>query len=520
MLSTLRETSLRGVPLVVLNPLRERGLEAFRSPQHVKEMLTGDSTKLATHYLQPKVGSDPYVLQGLMKRLFELERAGDHSALDRQFISQHTEGLDLLEAQLADLEWTTITSRSGLSFDEIDLVAQLYARSSATIVAYGMGVTQHAHGTQNVQQIANLLLLRGNIGKPGAGICPLRGHSNVQGDRTMGIDERPSPALLDRIAAECGFAPPRAPGCSVIECIELIQRDQVRVLISMGGNFAVAAPDPVATHAAMGKLALTVGIHTKLNRSHLLHSGDALILPALARSDIDQQPSGLQSVTVEDSMSMVHASRGFKPPPSREVRSEPAIVAGMAAAVLTKSKIAWLELAADYDRVRDLVARVIPGFEGFNERVKTPGGLQLHNAAANRQWNTPSGRARFLPMTRYPEQAHSSLPLILSTIRSHDQYNTTIYGMNDRYRGVHGRRDVVFMNAEDMYTRGLRTGDAIRISTHARTLKGFVAMEYAIARGSCAAYFPEANGLVALDAFDAQSHTPAFKSVAVEVLRD
>ena len=360
MLSTLRETSRRGVPLVVFNPMRERGLEAFRSPQHAKEMLTGGSTSLATHYLQPRVGSDPYVLQGLMKRLFELERAGDHSALDRQFIEAHTEGFEKLEAQLAELEWTTITSRSGVTFEEIDQITQLYAKSSATIVAYGMGVTQHVHGTQGVQQIANLLLLRGNFGKPGAGICPVRGHSNVQGDRTMGIDERPCPDLLDRIAAEFGFTPPRAPGCSVIECVGLIQRDVVRVLIAMGGNFAMAAPDPVATHAAMRKLALTVGIHTKLNRGHLLHKGDALILPALARSDIDEQSSGLQSVTVEDSMSMVHASRGFKAPPSREVRSEPAIVAGIAAAVLTKSKIAWLDLAADYSRIRDLVARVIP----------------------------------------------------------------------------------------------------------------------------------------------------------------
>ncbi|MET0499044.1 MAG: FdhF/YdeP family oxidoreductase [Steroidobacteraceae bacterium] len=510
MLSTLRDAAKRGVPIVVFNPLRERGLERFRSPQHALEML-GGGTDLASHYLQPKIGSDSYVLQGLMKCLLEID------SIDREFIAEHTAGFDALVAQLGEIEWDTIIERSGLTRAEYDTVAQLYARSKATIVAYGMGITQHAHGTQNVQQIANLLLLKGNIGKPGAGVCPVRGHSNVQGDRTMGINERPTVALLDRIQQVFGFSPPRENGCSVVECIDRIDRDDIRVLISMGGNFAVAAPDPQRTHAAMSKLALTVGVHTKLNRSHLLHKGDALILPALARSDLDVQASGVQSVSVEDSMSMVHASSGFKPPPSALVRSEPFIVAGIAAATLPASRIPWLELAADYRKIRNLVAQVIPGFDDFNERLRTPGGFNLRNAAAQREWLTPTRRAQFQLASLHTGANPAEYPLMLTTIRSHDQYNTTIYGMNDRYRGVHGRRDVVFMNAQDMEERGLKTGDAIELVGMYRSLRNFVAFAYSIARGSCAAYFPEANGLIALESFDKDSHTPAYKSVPVQV---
>jgi molybdopterin-dependent oxidoreductase alpha subunit len=361
------------------------------------------------------------------------------------------------------------------------------------------------------------LLLRGNIGKPGAGICPVRGHSNVQGDRTVGINERPPAALLDRLEQVFGFAQPRGPGVTVVECIEAIAAGRISVLISLGGNFAVAAPDPRATHAAIGQLDLFVGIHTKLNRSHLLHTRDAIILPALARSDLDVQASGVQSVTVEDSMSMVHASQGFKVPPSELVRSEPAIVAGIAAATLPRSRVAWRDLIRDYDSIRVLIEQVIPGFEGYNERIRVPGGFHLRNPAAHREWNTPSRRAQLLPIESYPAITTEALPLRLTTVRSHDQYNTTIYGLNDRYRGVYGRRDVVFMHEADMADRDLATGDVVRLIGAARTLEGFVAAAYPIARGCCAAYFPEANALVALAAFDPASRTPAYKSVAVQV---
>jgi molybdopterin-dependent oxidoreductase alpha subunit len=518
MLGTLRAAAQRKVPILVFNPLRERGLERFRAPQNAREMLTGGSTELATHYFQPRVGTDIHVLQGIMKRVFELDEQ-QHNVIDREFIAHHTGGVDALRRQLDALSWEEIIATTGLTYAELDLAAGIYARAPTAIVAYGMGITQHAHGTQNVQQIANLLLLRGNIGKPGAGICPVRGHSNVQGDRTVGINERPPAAFLDRLEQVFGFAPPRQHGVTVVECIEAIRAGRITTLISMGGNFAVAAPDPHATHEAMAKLDLYVGIHTKLNRSHLLHGRHAIVLPALARSDLDVQTSGVQSVTVEDSMSMVHASSGFKPPPSQLVRSEPAIVAGIAAATQPDSRVPWASLTANYDRIRDLIAQVVPGFEDYNARVRVPGGFHLRNSAAHREWSTASGRAQFIPVPAYPVAAPQSLPLLLTTIRSHDQYNTTIYGLNDRYRGVYGRRDVVFMHEADMLERSLATGDPIRLVGAHRTLDGFVAAAYPIARGSCAAYFPEATGLVALESFDPASRTPAYKSTPIEIER-
>ncbi len=524
MLATLRAAAKRGVPLLVFNPLRERGLERFRSPQDATEMFAGGSTELATHYFQPRIGSDTQVLQGVMKRLLELDRTGD-ACLDREFIEAHTQGFEALRAQLEALDWRSLRSETGLSAEQFDLAATLYARAPSAIVAYGMGITQHAHGTQNVQQIANLLLLKGNVGRAGAGICPVRGHSNVQGDRTVGINERPPAALLDRIESVFGFAPPRRDGCSVVECIEQMRDGGIRVLISLGGNFAVAAPDPRVTHAAMRSLDLYVGIHTKLNRSHLLHGRDAIILPAFARSDLDRQQGGIQSVTVEDSMSMVHASRGFNPPPSEQVRSEPAIVAGIAAATLPDSRVPWYTLIADYNRIRRLIEKVIPDFESFNQRIGEPGGFHLPNPAALRIWKTPSRRAQFLlAEPSKPASAAASgpsaLPLRLTTVRSHDQYNTTIYGLNDRYRGVYGRRDAVFMNANDMVERGLATGDPIHLIASARDARGFVAVAYPIAPGSCAAYFPEASVLVALEDFDPRSRTPSYKSIPVQVEAD
>lgn len=530
MLATLRAAAKRGVPLLVFNPLRERGLERFRSPQDPQEMLTGGSTGLATHYYQPRIGSDTQVLQGLMKRLLELDEAGGHEGIaahsggaaapiDHGFIAAHTSGFEALRAQLQALGWADLHAQTGLAAAEFDLAARLYAAAPSAIIAYGMGITQHAHGTQNVQQLANLLLLRGNLGRPGAGICPVRGHSNVQGDRTVGINERPPAALLDRLQAVFGFEPPRGHGCSVVECIGRIRDGEVRVLVSLGGNFAVAAPDPQVTFAAMGRLDLVVGVHTKLNRSHLLHGGEALILPALARSDLDVRAGGIQSVTVEDSMSRVHASRGFKRAPSAQVRSEPAIVAGIAAAALPRSRVPWSDLAQDYDRIRALIEQVIPGFERFNERIRDPGGFHLPNPAAQRQWLTATGRAQFLPAHRAALVSTAALPLRLTTIRSHDQYNTTVYGLDDRYRGIRGRRDVVFMHADDMAERGLAAGDALLLRSESRVAAGFVAVPYPISRGSCAAYFPEASVLVALEDFDPRSRTPAYKSVPVQVER-
>jgi molybdopterin-dependent oxidoreductase alpha subunit len=522
MLATLQAVARRGAPIVVFNPMRERGLERFRSPKDPAAMLTGASTELATHYFQPRIGSDPLVLQGLMKRLLELDTAAAGAVLDHGFIATHTNGFAALRTHLEALDWESLCTGSGLSREDFDQAAQVYARARSVIVAYGMGITQHRHGTGNVQQIANLLLLRGNLGRPGAGICPVRGHSNVQGDRTMGINERPPAAFLDRMERATGIRMPREPGCTVVECIEAIRRRELRALVSLGGNFAVAAPDPAATHAAMGQLELTVGIHTKLNRSHLLHRGEALILPCLARSDRDPQAGGEQSVTVEDSMSMVHASRGFRAPVSDQLRSEPAIVAGMAAATLGESPVRWQWLVEDYARIRDLIGQAIPGFERYNERVAQPGGFHLPNPAAARQWQTASGRAEFIVFAAAAEAAPARYPLRLATVRSHDQYNTTIYGMDDRYRGIRGRRDVLFMNAGDMGAIGLTPGARVDVAADdgaggERVLEALAAVPYAIASGSVAAYYPEATPLVSLAARDPDSHTPAFKSTWVRV---
>ena len=520
MLSTLRAVARRGKPIVAFNPMRERGLERFRSPQHAGEMLSGGGTDLVTHYFQPRIGSDFRVAQGLMKHVLELEAARG-SVLDTAFIAEHTLGLESLRSQLEALDWPLICAETGLSRADFATAGDLYAAAPSVILAYGMGVTQHRHGTGNVQQLANLLLLRGNIGRPGAGICPVRGHSNVQGDRTVGINERPPPELLDRLDQCFGIRSPREPGVTVVECIEAIRAGRIRVLISLGGNFSVAAPDPVVTHAAMGKLELTVGIHTKLNRSHLLHRGEALILPCLGRSDRDVQASGPQAVTVEDSMSMVHASRGFRRPVSAALRSEPAIVAGIARAALPDSAVPWESLIADYDQIRARLEQVVPGFDRYNERVRVPGGFHLRNPAALREWRTPQGKARFLTFTSEDETAPPGCTLRLTTVRSHDQYNTTIYGLDDRYRGVFGRRDVVFMNRADIARLGLSDGALVNLVAASdngeRRLARQTIVAFDIAAGSCAAYYPEAMPLIGLEAHDPQSHTPAYKSVWIRV---
>jgi molybdopterin-dependent oxidoreductase alpha subunit len=523
MLATLREVARRGKPIVAFNPMRERGLERFRSPQVVGEMLTGAATDIVTHYFQPRIGTDHRVLQGLMKRLLELD-AAHGGVLDREFIAAHTSGFAVLEDQLAACDWAALCAETGLTRAEFDTAACLYADAPRVIVAYGMGLTQHCHGTGNVQQLANLLLMRGNIGRPGAGICPVRGHSNVQGDRTVGINERPPPVFLDRLDAAFGIRSPRAPGVTVVECVAAMRAGRIRALVSLGGNFAVAAPDPAVTHAALGALELAVGIHTKLNRSHLLHGQDALILPCLARSDRDVQESGPQAVTVEDSMSMVHASRGFRTPVSPELRSEPAIVAGLARATLPASRVPWASLVADYARIRAAIERVVPGFEGYESLIRRPGGFHLHNPAAERDWRTPDRRAHFIPFEQTLEAAPADLPLRLTTVRSHDQYNTTIYGFDDRYRGIHGRRDVVFVHAEDLAALGLDGGAAVDLVARGpdgaeRRLQRLTAVPYAIARGSCATYYPEAMPLIALESHDPRSFTPAYKSIWIRLER-
>ncbi|KVC35242.1 FdhF/YdeP family oxidoreductase [Burkholderia pseudomultivorans] len=526
MMGTLHECARRNVPIIVFNPLRERALERFADPQDMIEMASFGSTRIASTYYQVDAGGDAAALKGIMKALLQLDaERGD--VLDREFIAQHTEGFDACAADLHATSWDDIERASGLSQAQLEEVALAYAKSNAAIVTYGMGITQHNKGTANVRLIADLLLMRGNIGKPGAGICPLRGHSNVQGNRTVGITEKPSADFLKKIEDVCGFTPPSHHGHDAVQAMQAMIDGRAKALLCLGGNFAVALPDPELSFPAMSKLDLSVHLGTKLNRSHLLVAKETYILPVLGRTELDVQATGPQSITVEDSMSMVHASAGKLKPASDQLRSEPAIVAGIAHATLPNSKVAWLDLIADYDRIRDLIDRTIPGFEAFNERIRTPGGFRLPLPPTERVWPTPTGKAMFSVYQGVAEDAEvlgGEQVLRLITLRSHDQYNTTVYGLDDRYRGVFGRRDVLFMNPADLAKYGLEHGDLVDIETITASgrqlrLEKITAIEYDIAPGSVGAYYPEANVLVPLDYIDKESGTPSYKSVPVRVAR-
>ncbi|GGD35286.1 FdhF/YdeP family oxidoreductase [Pseudoxanthomonas indica] len=533
MLGTLREVARRGVPIVAVNPLRERGLERFTSPQDVSEMLANRATPIAQTYYQVRIGGDVALLKGMMKCLLDADAAdlarGGAGVLDHAFIAEHTEGLEALREDLARTRWEDVLAKTGLSRADIEAAARVYANAERVIICYGMGMTQHRFGTHNVQQMANLLLLRGNIGKPGAGIAPIRGHSNVQGDRTVGITEKPSQALADGIKRTYGIEFPLTHGHDAVESIRAIRDGRSKALICLGGNLAVAMSDPETTLPAMRKLDLAVHIATKLNRSHLIPARQTLLLPCLGRTERDEQASGLQSVTVEDSMSMVHASQGGLTPASEHLRSEPAIVAGIAKATLPHSKVDWDGLVSDYDRIRDDIESVFPIFHDFNRRVREPGGFRLYVGASVRDWGGPGRKARFLLAPGLDEDPQGQEPdlLTLTTVRAHDQYNTTIYGFDDRYRGISGRRDVVFLNAEDMQARGIAHGDAIEVEsrvpgaggTHSRRISGYIAVQYHLPRGSAAMYFPEGNRLVPLDSHDPNSGTPAYKSIPVLITR-
>ncbi|WFU06171.1 FdhF/YdeP family oxidoreductase (plasmid) [Rhizobium sp. CB3171] len=522
MMGTLHECSRRGVPIIVFNPLKERALERFADPQNPIEMSTFGSTRIASSYYQVKIGGDAAALKGIMKAILELAEASE-DVVDRAFIAEHANGFDAFAADLKQTAWADIERASGLARAELERVAAAYAKSNATIVTYGMGITQHAKGTANVQQIANLLLLRGNFGKPGAGICPLRGHSNVQGNRTVGISERPNPAMFAGIERAFGFKSPEHHGHDAVAAMQAMAEGRSKVLLCLGGNFSIALPDPELCAAGMRKLDLAVHMNTKLNRSQLLIGRESIILPVLGRTEQDIQSSGPQSVTIEDSMSMVHASRGKLKPASDHLRSEPAIVAGMAQATLPNSKVAWMDLVADYDRIRDKIEIVFPDFARYNERIRVPGGFRLPLGPTERIWKTPSAKAEFLLFQGLNEDvavADAGL-LKLATIRSHDQYNTTIYGLDDRYRGVFGRRDVLFMNDRDLAAKGLEHGDLVEIETalpsgDKRLLK-LTAISYDIASGSVAAYYPEANCLIPIDYQDKESGTPSYKSVPVRI---
>lgn len=530
MLGELRDAHRRGARVVSFNPLRERGLERFADPKDALEMATFGATPISTHYFQLRAGGDLAAATGMLKRLVDRHAAGE-AVFDSDFIAQHTTGFDALCQSVAAQPWPLLCEASGLTQAQLCAAADVYAGAARVIFCWGMGITQHRDSVATIQMLVNLLLARGQIGTPGAGPCPVRGHSNVQGDRTMGIWEKPPAALLDRIEREFGFAPPRAHGLDTLGTVRAMQAGQVRVFFGLGGNFAQAAPDTAATHAALRRCALTVHVATKLNRSHLVHGQEALILPCLGRSEIDLQAGVPQGVTVEDSMSQVHLSYGLHAPASEHLLSEVAIVARLAQATLggrpgPQGRLPWLDWARDYGAIRTRIAAVFDDFHDFNRRVAVPGGFHLRNSARERDWAPAGGRARFCvhPVPLPQKDAGAIKVFTLITLRSHDQYNTTVYGLDDRFRGVYGQRDVLFIHPDDLRALGLAEGERVDLATvwHdgvERRVAGLRCVPHDLPRGNLAAYYPETNPLVPLDAADPAVGTPASKSVPVLVER-
>lgn len=519
MLSALQEAQAGGCKIVSFNPLPEAGLVGFHHPQQIKQLLTS-GTKISSHFVPVKINGDVAVLKGMMRVMLDIEER-EGGVFDHEFIAQHTRGFEALVEDLRALDWDLVERASGVSRRQIEEIGELVARSKRVIACWAMGLTQHKNAVATIQQVVNVLLLGGHIGREGAGACPVRGHSNVQGDRTMGIWEKPKPQFLDALDREFGISSPRKEGLDVVEAIHAMHEGHAKVFFAMGGNFLSATPDTKYTAEALRHTRLTCHVSTKLHRGHLVTGERALILPCLGRTERDTQSSGDQFVTVENSMGVVHASRGRLEPASPQLKSEPAIVAELARAVLgQKSKVAWEAMAQNYDATRDKIERVIPGFENFNARAKTPDGFYLPNAAKERVWNTANGKANFFtaPIVEWklaPDQ------LLMMTIRSHDQYNTTIYGLDDRYRGVYNERRVVYLHAEDMKARGLKAGDIVDLKSHfegeERVAPKFIVVEYQIPRGCAATYFPETNVLVPARSVAEKSNTPTSKSVVITV---
>ena len=518
MLSALEKAKGAGAHIVAVNPLPEAGLLRFKNPQKVSGVL-GRGTALADEFAQIRVNGDLALFRALNRLLLESE-----NGVDQDFIAEYTHGFDEFATDVQKTPWEDILEATGLAREQIERIAERVLNSQRVIVCWAMGLTQHRNSVATIREVVNFLLLRGNVGRPGAGVCPVRGHSNVQGDRTMGIYEKPAPAFLDALATEFGFKPPREHGHDVVDTIRAMRDGRVKVFLALGGNFASATPDTAVTEAALRQTTLTVQVSTKLNRSHAITGKHALILPTLGRTEADEQASGAQFVTVEDSMSAVHASHGRLAPASATLRSEVAIVCGLAARTLGHAvTVPWAEFAGDYDLVRDRISRVVPGFDDYNARVRVPGGFVLpHGPRDARTFPTATGKANFsvndLEVLRAPKGR-----LILQTVRSHDQYNTTIYGLDDRYRGIHQGRRVVFVNPEDLTELGLSDGEHVDLISEYpndadRIAPNFRVVSYHTARGCCAAYFPETNVLVPLDSTAAVSNTPTSKSVIVRLV--
>ena len=514
MLTSLQRAKRNGCKLVHINPLPEVGMTRFKHPQEVLRLF-GAGTELADLFLQVRINGDVALLKGISKAVLERD------ALDRDFLETYTSGFEDFRAALQTVSWEEIVAQSGVAKDLIENAAEIFVNSERTIFCWAMGLTQHTNAVANIQEIVNLMLLRGQIGKPGAGVCPVRGHSNVQGDRTVGIWERPTDAFLDRLGAEFGFEPPRNHGYDTVRSIQAMHDGQAKVFFALGGNFLSATPDTDFTAEALRRCRLTTHVSTKLNRSHLITGDSALILPFLGRTEIDMQATGPQFVTTENSMGVVQISRGSLDPASSELLSEPQIVARLARATFEhRTNVNWEQLASNYNLIREAIERVVPGFENYNQRVREPGGFHLPNGPRERVFKTATGKAM---LTVHPLPEHKLEPgqFLMMTIRSHDQFNTSVYSPNDRYRGVNNGRQVVFLNQQDIAAAGLRARQVVDLVSHfngeERIAKQFSVVPYDIPRGCAATYFPEANVLVPVGHVADRSNTPASKSVVISI---
>ncbi|MEJ6489413.1 FdhF/YdeP family oxidoreductase [Leucobacter sp. USCH14] len=522
MLTALEEAKQNGASVVAVNPLPEAGLLGYKDPQKVRGYV-GKPIQIADQFLQIRSGGDAALLQAVSKRVMEAERRAPGTVLDHDFIAEHCDGFEAFAEHIAQVDDAAVERATGLSAAEIDEFAERYLRADRVIIAWAMGITQHRRSVDTIKEIINLLLLRGNIGRPGAGASPIRGHSNVQGDRTMGVWEQMPDSFLDALGAEFKFEPPREHGVDAVQGIRALDEGRIKVWFGLGGNLLGAISDTNLAESAMRKTRLSVQLSTKLNRSHVITGEEALILPVLGRTEVDVQLSGPQYVTVEDTVCAVHASHGQVPPISDGVRSEIAIIAGIAHATLgSRHGIDWLAMIDDYDVIRDHISRVVPGCEDYNAKTRRKDGFLLPNGPRDeRRFDTATGRARIT----VNELEHVECPpgrLILQTVRSHDQFNTTIYSLNDRYRGIKKGRSVVFVHPDDLAELGLSDGQTVDIFSEwkdqpDRVLRGFRTVAYPTARGCAAAYFPEANVLVPLDSTALESGTPVSKAVVVRL---
>lgn len=520
MLSALEEAKQHGAKIISINPLIEAGLLAFKHPQKLKDVVFG-AEKLTDIYLQVKINGDLPLLKCMLKLLVEADVKLSGKVLDHNFIKHNTANYDILLKDLDQYSLEALSESCGITLTQIKEATELLINHNRIIVCWAMGLTQHKNSVSTIQEVVNLLLLKGSIGKEGAGTCPVRGHSNVQGDRTMGIYEKPKQAFLDKIEEVFGFRPPQGHGYDTVEAIKVMHEEHGKVFIGMGGNFLSATPDTQFTAKALANCDLTVHISTKLNRSHLIHGKTALILPTLGRTDIDKQASGNQFVTVEDSMGIVHSSEGQLSPPSDTLLSEPAIVVAIARATLGKSsKVNWEEFCTDYDKIRDLIEKTISGFEQYNQRVRKDFGFYLPNAPREGQFTTKNSKANFTinPLSDIKLESDEYL---MMTIRSHDQFNTTIYGLNDRYRGIYNERRVILMNEKDIQALKLQQYQVVNlINYHGKTeriAERFIVIPYNIPSRCVATYFPETNVLVPINSVADKSNTPTSKSVIIKI---